>query len=365
MNMPTAWRIVMHKPTPWIALKAMLVSAASIAAASVFLGYSPSAHSADPASSGEPIAVIAGQPLYEGDLLPLIQPQLLQLRNQEHQIKSSAIETLIDQKLLEAAAREKGLSVEELLKQEAGTDAREPTESEVESYYLGQRDRLNRPLDEIKPQLRQALKQARMQQSREDYLKRLRKQAEVVVLLTPPRVEVAYDPARLRGNPDAPITIVEFADFQCPYCKRVHPILQQLLTKYEGQVRLAYRDFPLTQIHPQAQMAAEASRCAGEQGQYWEYHDLLFANQDKLDAASFTDYAHSLNLDGKQFEECLASGKFKTAVEQDLLEGQQAGVSGTPAFFINGVFLSGAQPLDSFTRMIEEELMRARKVARH
>jgi protein-disulfide isomerase len=334
-----------------------------IVAASGFLIYSPFAHSADPGRTEEPVAVIAGQMIYADELLPLVKPQLLQLQNEEYQIKSRALETLMDQKLLEAAASERGVSVEELLKQELDAKLHEPTEGEVESYYLGRKDTLKSPLDEIKPQLRQALKQARLQQVREVYLKRLRERAEVAVLLTPPKVEIGYDPTRLRGNPDAPITIVEFSDFQCPYCKRALPTLQEVLARYQDQVRLAYRDFPLTQLHPQAQIAAEASRCAAEQGQFWAYHDLLFSNQAKLDATSLAEYARDLSMDGKQFEACLASGKFKTAVEQDLRDGQQAGVAGTPAFFINGVFLSGAQPLKAFARVIEEELTRTRVTA--
>lgn len=268
----------------------------------------------------------------------LIQAPLLQLRNQEYQIKRQGLEKLIGQKLLEAADKDKGLSAEKLLDQEIDAKVSEPADAEVEAYYLGQKEKLNRPLDEIKTQLRQSLKQAKLQQARQDYTNRLRDKADVVVLLSPPRVEVGYDPARLRGNPKAPVSLVEFSDFQCPFCGKVEPTLKDLLSKYKDQVRVAYRDFPLSQIHPQAQGAAEATRCAGEQGKYWEYHDLLFANQAKLDAASLAEHAGSLALDKKKFNECLKSGKFKAAVLQDFQDGSQAGVTGTPAFFINGIF---------------------------
>lgn len=131
-----------------------------------------------------------------------------------------------------------------------------------------------------------------------------------------------------------------------------------LLAKYDGKVRLAYRDFPLSQLHPYAQKAAESSRCAGEQGKFWDYHDLLFANQAKLDNLSLLQYAHSLKLDEKKFEDCLSSGQYAAAVAKDLEEGRQAGVSGTPAFFINGLILSGAVPPENFSRLIDDELAR-------
>lgn len=314
------------------------------------------AQDAGPASSKDTLAIVAGQPLSEGDLLPLIQAPLRQLRNQEYELKRKTIDALIEQRLLEAAAKKKGLSVEQLLEKEVNAKVKEPTEGEVDSYYLGLKDRLNRPFAEVKDQLQDSLKTARLQQARDAYAKRLREKAEVVVLLTPPKTKVDHDPARLRGSPEAPITIVEFSDYQCQFCGRVEATLKNILKKYEGKARLAYRDFPLTQIHSQAQSAAEASRCAADQGKFWEYHDLLFANQNKLDSASLTGYAGQLKLDEKTFEKCVKDGRHKAAVEQDMQEGAKLGLSGTPAFFINGVFLNGAQPAAVFEQTIESEL---------
>ena len=147
-------------------------------------------------------------------------------------------------------------------------------------------------------------------------------------------MEVTADPMRLRGNPDAPVTIVEFSDFQCPYCQIAQATVKELLEKYKGKVRLGFRDLPLRQIHPQAQLAAEASRCAAEQGKFWEYHDLLFAGQ-KLDTAGLTAHAGNAGLDVERFEGCLKSEKYTPMIENDLQMGMKAGVTGTPAFFIN------------------------------
>jgi protein-disulfide isomerase len=306
--------------------------------------------------SKEPVAVVAGQAIYDEDLEAAGQGQLARLRNQEYDVKSKALENLIQQKLLEAEAKKKGVAPDKLLAQEVNSKVGDPTDAEVEAYYLGQKDRLNRPLEEVKAQLRASLKLAKIQQAQQDYLKRLRDSSEVAIYLERPKIEVGYDPLRLRGNANAPVVIVEFADFQCPYCRREQAVLKALTTKYGNKVSVAYRDFPLRQIHAQAQPAAEAARCAGEQGKFWEYHDLLFAETAKLDAASLMDYAAQAGLDKNKFNECLSSGKFKPAIDEDLRAGEKLGVSGTPAFFINGVFLSGAQPMSEFEKMIDAEL---------
>ena len=132
--------------------------------------------------------------------------------------------------------------------------------------------------------------------------------------------------------------------------------MREVLEKYEGQVRLVYRDFPLAQIHPQALPAALAGECAHEQGKFWEYHDLLFANQAQLDEASLKDYAAQAGLDTGSFEECLSSQKYLEEVQKDYSDGRSYGVSGTPAFFVNGNMISGAVPLDVFDQAITQAL---------
>jgi protein-disulfide isomerase len=337
-------------------VKKILNSRWLMAAACLWLASSCPAQTAAPAEQKRAVAVVGGEYIYEEDLLPLVQAQLLPLENQEYEIKRAALDRLVMQRLVEAAARSKGVPAERLLEQEVDARVGEPTDGEVEAFYLAQKDRIGAPLEAIRPQLRQALKQAKIQQARQGYVERLRKEADVAILLRPPRVSVGYDESRLRGDASAPVIIVEFSDFQCPYCRTVVPTLKALLAKYAGRVSLAYRDFPLREIHPQAQQAAEAARCAGEQSKFWEYHDLLYAAGAKLDAGSLAGYARSLGLDAQRFTSCLTSGKFKQAVEEDLQAGSKAGVNGTPAFFINGIFLSGAQPASAFEKIIEAEL---------
>ena len=300
--------------------------------------------------------MVGGQTIYDDDLVPFVQGQVFQLRLQEYEVKSKALENLVNQKLLEAEAKKRGIPTEKLLEQEVDAKVAEPTEAELQALYIVQKEQLRKSFDEIKAQLQQLLKQAKLQQARQDYYKRLREQAGVSIFLQKPKVEVAYDPARLRGNPKAPVVIVEFSDFQCPYCRSVQPTLKNLLAKYEGRVSLSYRDLPLRDIHPQAQMAAEASRCAGEQGKFWEYHDLLFENPNKLNREGLVEQVRSLKLDEKQFDSCLSSGKYKAQVEQDRQLGLRAGLTGTPGFFINGNMLSGNLPQDSFEKVIQSEL---------
>jgi protein-disulfide isomerase len=307
--------------------------------------------------SKAPVAIVGGQSLDEQDLLPLVQGQLRQLRVQEYEVKRRALDELINQKLVEAEAKKKGLTSEEFLRQEVDAKLADPTDAELEAFYLGQRNQSNVPFEQVKNKLLPTLKQRKTELARQAYVRHLRQASTVTELLRPPKVEVSADPTRVRGNPNALVTIVEFADFQCPYCRSAVATLEQVMTKYKDQVRLAFRDYPLRQIHPQAQRAAEGARCAGEQGKFWAYHDLLFANQEKLADADLRQDARSLGLNPEQFGACLDNGKYRAQIDSDLNEGMQAGVAGTPGFFINGVFLNGAQPPSAFESIIDAELV--------
>ena len=314
------------------------------------------AQSSGATRSTETLATVGGQPVTEDDLLPSIASKLIALRNLEYQMKEQALDNLIDQRLLEAEAKKKGLPADKLLEQEVDTKVAKPTDAELNAYYLAQKAELKRPLNEVKAQVEASLKQAKIQQARQVYYAHLREQAKVVVLLTPPRVEVSVDPARVRGNPHAKVMIVEFSDFQCPYCSGAEATLHNVLAKHPDTVALAYRDMPMSKIHPLANQAAEAARCAGEQGQFWEYHDLLFADQSNLGQDGLIEKARTLKLNEQQFESCLSSEKFKAQIQQDSQDGMRAGVSGTPGFFINGIFLSGSQPESAFENLVQEQL---------
>ena len=179
-------------------------------------------------------------------------------------------------------------------------------------------------------------------------------------------VDVAVGQLPPLGDENAPITLVEFSDFECPFCEAFYTdALPQIKKEYidTGKAKLYYRHFPLTSIHPNAQIAAEASECANDQGQFWAYHDLLFGNQQEWAAltgdavnSKLVEYATSLGIDSGSFQECLTSGKFADNVNKDLNEGAQAGVDGTPATFINGYLVVGAVPFEDFKAQIEAQL---------
>jgi protein-disulfide isomerase len=171
----------------------------------------------------------------------------------------------------------------------------------------------------------------------------------------PPVQQIALGKAPVKGPANAPVTIVAWSDFECPFCGRVIPTLKQLEEEYKGKIKLAFKHQPLP-FHPNAKPAAMAAMAAQEQGKFWEMHDKLFANQRALDRASLEKYAQEIGLDMGKFKAALDSGKFNEAIEADSAEGSRLGANGTPTFFINGRTLVGAQPIEAFKRVIDEEL---------
>jgi protein-disulfide isomerase len=310
-------------------------------------------------SQRRPIAFAAGEAVYEEELPAPVLGQLQEARQHEYEVTAQALLDVVRQKLLRAEAKKRRLSTEKLFQQEVDEKIPDPTSGEIEAFHLAQNDHNRRPLEEVKATLERDFKQARIQAAREVYLKALQQHAEIVILLRPPKVQVSYDPARLKGSPNARVVVVEFSDFSCPFCRQAEATLGELFAKYDGKVSLAYRDFPLRQTHLRAQLAAEASRCAGEQGKFWEYHDLLFGNASRQSREDLLENARKIGLDEKPFASCMDSGKYKEQIEQDVQDGIRIGVSGTPGFFINGIFLAGAQPASAFEKIIDEELLDA------
>jgi protein-disulfide isomerase len=330
----------------------------------VFAGlmiFNPLSRAQDPESAsrdGKPVAVVAGNPIYESELLQQTSGQLQQLRNQEYEIKRTALDNLVTQHLVAAEAEAQNISIADLLNREVDSKVRETTEEEIKAFYEGQKDRINRPLEEVKDQIAGLLKQNRGQQARQDYFALLRKKLPVTILLEPARQNIQPDPTRMRGPAAAPITIVEFSDFQCPFCLKAYPTVRAVLAKYGDKIKFSYRDFPLRNIHGQAQEAAEAARCAQDQDKFWQFHDYLFENPGDLSRARLMETAEKLSLDSAALELCLESGKHRNEIEKDYQEALQAGINGTPAFYINGIFLNGSQPASAFEQIIDSELAR-------
>jgi protein-disulfide isomerase len=314
-------------------------------------------------TSGEqPIATVDGQPIYKRDFTGSAASQMLQIRQQEYKVESEALDALIRQKVVEIEAKEEGISVEQLYQKEVDSKIPEPSDAEAKGFYFAVKSRTPLPFNAVEPQIKEMIKRDETQEARAKYADSLRAKTNIAVFLQPPTVELgANDPERVEGNPKAPVTIVEFADFQCPFCGRVEPTLADLLRKYNGKVNLAFRDFPLRAIHPFAEGAAEAGRCAEAQRKFWPMHDAMYADQAMLSAEDLTKTAAGLGMDRSSFAACLKSGKYSAAIQQDEAIGSRSGVTGTPAFFINGRFLSGAAPEEQFQQIIDSELAAAGK----
>lgn len=306
--------------------------------------------------SKRPIAIIAGESIFDEQLPSTVLGQLHRFHQQEFETRRAALEEIVNHRLLEAEAHKKAVTVDKLLEMEVDAKVVEPTPGELEAYYQDQKEHVSESFDQAKPKLKDELKQLKLSSAREAYLKLLQQQAEVAIFVNPPRMKISYDPLRLNGSPNALVTIVEFSDFTCPFCRQVNSTLKKVIAKYQGKVSLAYRDFPMSELHPQAQLAAEASRCAAEQGKFWEYHDSLFDSPGNLTREDLAKSAENLHLYAKQFDSCLSSGKYKAQVDQDFQDGLRVGVFGTPGFFINGVFLAGSQPVAAFEKIVDQEL---------
>jgi protein-disulfide isomerase len=235
-------------------------------------------------------------------------------------------------------------------------------EPEIETFYQANKAQLKGDEATVREQIRAHIQKQKLATQRGAFVQSLRSQANVVVHLKAPavfRAEVGVDGAPFKGSATAPVTIVEFTDFHCPYCKRVLPTLGQLESQYGGKVKLVFRDYPIDNLHPTVRKAHEAARCAHDQGKFWAYHDAVFANAPKASPEQLKTYAQEVGLDVPAFEQCLSSGAYQAVVQRDVEEGTRVGVTGTPAFFINGRLVSGAQPLEGFVRVIEDELARA------
>ena len=227
---------------------------------------------------------------------------------------------------------------------------------ELEEWYaLHAHEVGGQSLDAIRFQLIGYLQEERRTIRRLAFLSELEAKTNIERRLEPFRVAVATDGRARRGPDSAPIEIVEFSDFECPYCSRGAATIDQVLEHYGDRVSLVFRHYPLP-FHKQAELAAQAASCAGDQGRFFEYHDQLFAHADALKSEDLTRYAEELGLNDEVFTVCLGSGKHAPTVAADLAVGRKLGVTGTPAFFINGRPLLGAQPLDAFIRLIDEEL---------
>ena len=273
-----------------------------------------------------------------------------------YEARRAALDELVANMLIDREAKLRELDRSALVEQEVISKVSTVTDAEIAAWYQANQSRVQgATLDQVRQPIRSYLTQERTQAARERYLEELKEKTPVRLTLEPPRQALSNAKAPAKGAANAPIEFVEFSDFQCPFCLRAQPAVEQVLSTYGDRIRFVYRHYPLPN-HPNARPAAEASACAGEQGRFWPYHDKLFANPSKLADADLKRDAAELGLDATKFNACVDSHKYRSDVDADIKAGEEAGVSGTPAFFVNGRMISGAQPFDAFKRIIDEEL---------
>ena len=310
--------------------------------------------SIDSASRGGTVLVeVDGAKLTLADLERKRPSGLFNARNSFYEAERKAVDEFVDDYLLERQAQREHLSVKELIEHHVNsTLPKDPSDEALRVYYEGL-DAVQ-PFEAVRDQILQHLRERRIAKLKTAYLQSLRTQASITMRLTPPRAAVGVQDAEIRGVSDARVTVVEFADYECPYCQQIQPALDRLEAEFKGKLSFAYKDVPLPN-HPHAQKAAEAAHCAGVQGKYWEYHDLLYKTK-KLDVAGLKENAHALGLNDSAFEKCLSSGEQSERVKAQLAEGQSLGLQGTPSFFINGRVFSGVLSYEQLSAVVEEEL---------
>jgi len=287
------------------------------------------------------LATIGGQPIKAAAVKERLKPIIYKIRSDAYLLTKQQADQLVDNMLLLDEAKKRQIGPEEIIRTEVSDKVRAPTEAEVAKFYEENKARISGDLNTVRNQVALYLQDENRRRLESELSERLRKSANVRWLITEPpqpvqNISVDDDPAR--GSANAPVTIVEFTDFQCPACAAMHPVLDEVLKSYGDKVRFVVRDFPLNQ-HENARKAAEAANAANEQGKFFEYIAILFKNQKALDTASLKKYASDLGLNRTKFDAALDRGIYAAEVKHDIEDGEMYGVGSTPTIFINGVQL--------------------------
>lgn len=310
-------------------------------------------HSNEPSSSSAVLVEIDGKKITLADFEQKRPTSLFQARNTFYQTERKALDEFVDQYLLDQEASKEGLTVEKLLERDINSKLPpDPSEDALRVYYEGVDT--TQPYDVVKGQIIESLRQRRINKAKAAYMQALRSKSNVQVRLSPPRALVTLTETPVRGLPDAPVVIVEYADYECPYCQQGQPALDRIEADFKGKLAFAYKDVPLP-MHSHAQKAAEAAHCAGVQGKYWEYHDVLYTTR-QLEVPMLKEHARNLKLETGAFDKCLDLNETAELVKKGLAEGQNLGLQGTPSFLINGRFFSGNLSYEELRGIVEEEL---------
>jgi protein-disulfide isomerase len=308
---------------------------------------------------GDPVvAEFNGKSIRASEALGQVKGRVFELEEDIYRTKEQAINEFVEAKLLEAEAKKQNMPVEALVEKEAGGPPEEVNDKDVEDFLTSKGLSLNDPRIRT-ADVKDYLKYRKKFEKREGYVAKLKAASKVKILLpepTAPKVTVATEGQPTWGNAKAPVTIVEFSDYQCPYCSRAEETVKKIKKEYgPDKVRVVYMDMPLP-AHPRAYPASLAARCAEEQGKFWEFHDLLFTNQGKLEDGDFKEHAKTVGLDAAKFTDCYDKKKYADSIEASKKEAAKAGIQATPSFLINGQMLQGAQPFEKFKEKIDRAL---------
>ncbi len=298
------------------------------------------------------VAEIAGKKVTADELEYKEAGKLLQAKYKYYLAERDALDQFIDDQLLEMQAKKEGITLDELFKRHVSINIPEPTEDQLRFYYEGVQT--DESYESARSHIIDTVHQLRLKKARDAYIADLRGQYGVVVELSQPSAHVEVGSAPRLGPETAPVQIIEFADYECPYCQKVNEDLLRLRDQFGSFVSIVFKDFPLP-MHPLAAKAAEAARCAGAQGKFWEFHDSLFETK-KIEVPQLKDEARALKLDTARFDQCLDSGEEAAPVKKDSQEGLRLGLQGTPSFFINGHFMSGAIGYGKLRETVMQEL---------
>ncbi len=305
------------------------------------------------------VAVVAGEAVTEDELNAAIGNKLMRVKTEEYNARRASLEEIIANRLLRNEAAKRHGTVDELLNAEVDAKVSVPAAADLESFYDGVKERFpGVSKDEALKSIADGMRRQQFAKKKTEFVQKLRRASGVKVFLEPPRVEVkAEGPSR--GSASAPVTIVEFSDFECPFCSHSVDTIHKLRETYGDKVRVVFRDFPLAS-HRGAPRAAEAARCADEQEKFWEMHDRLFAKGGSVGPdAELRKAATEAGLNVEAFNACLASGKYTGAWKASQEDGFRAGVMSTPTFFVNGRMIIGAVAYEMFVTVIDEELERS------
>ncbi len=278
---------------------------------------------------------------------------LFQARNTFYEAEKKAVDDYVGQYLLEQQAQKEGVTVAELLDRHVNkTVGPDPDDSALRIYFEGLET--TETFESARPKILDHIRDKRIERAKKAYMQSLRDQAKVAFVLQPPRAPISLANTPVRGAAGARVTLVEYADYECPYCQQAQPELDQLEAEFKGRLAFAYKDLPLP-MHTHAEKAAEAAQCAGLQGKYWEFHDEMLKTKE-LEVPQLKASAQHLGLDVKAFNTCLDSGQQAKNIQSTLEEAEKLGLSGTPSFFLNGRYFSGAMKYEQLRQMVEDEL---------